>query len=1792
MSAMFSPFRVLLLVVSLCSALVANAGVRINEFMAENDGFLFDQDGESPDWIELHNDSGVAVNLSGWHLTDAATNLTKWTLPAVTLPASGYLVVFASGKNRATNGGELHTNFQLDNAGEFLALVAPDGVTIVHSYSPMFPEQRANRSFGIEGNVTLTQFIGTGTMARVLVPIDASLGMAWTSAAFPDSGWMTGPAPMGFDSAGSSNSGAVLSVDFNDDDQGEVGAANTESGFSTMTLGANPSTFNGITVTVSALSGGLLDDRDRTTPVDSPPNFTQDQLYDDFIFVNGVTNGNGLQVRLTGLPPNQDYRLTIWSFDSGSPGARVSQWIETASGVSNVIASSYTFDGNVLPTRNGERTFSADVRSSAAGVLQIEGRRTGGTLHGVFLNALQLTQSGYRSVIATDIGAAMSNQNASAFIRLPFSVTDPNGIQTLKLRVKYDDGFVAYINGQVVAARNAPASPEWNSAATAGHPNSEAVIYEDITFANSPGLLVSGGNVLAIHGLNASATDTDFLIAAELEGVSAIDTGARYFSPATPGAPNGSGYLGFVEDTTFSIDRGFYDAPFSVAISTVTPEAAIYWTTNGSMPSPTNGTLYTAPITISRTSFLRAAAFKEGLIPSDVDTHTYIFLEEVLRQAATQPGYPTLWQLSYPADYGMDSNIVQHPVYGTTIKEDLRSIPTLSIVSEHNGLWNSSTGIYPNATSSGPAWERATSVELIDGSGSTEFAVNCKIEMHGNASRDNLRTPKHSMRLSFTSEYGPTKLRYDWFGGGVDVHNSIVLRSCGFVDGWAGRYADNGVYTSAETGETFRGLRYRPETTCYLRDVWVKESFREMGWTASRSAYVHLYLNGLYWGLYEPSERLGASYFSLHHGGAENAWDVVVGHDSDGPPIVVDGSITEWQNVLNLVNAGITTESSYQAVAQLVDIDNLIDYMMLHIFAESEDWPRHNWYVARRRATNDVPATKFICSVWDQELTLDRLVRRNRINVGSTGGEIYGPGRVYQQLRAWPEFRRQFGDRVHKHLFNSGALTPSNNVARLLAPASIIREALVGESARWGDARKNPTPGNTIGTGVTFTRDEWWQPEIDKLVTNFFQKLTADNVARFRAGSLYPNLAAPEFNQFGGAIPAGFHLNMSHTNAAGTIFFTLDGSDPRTYGTGGVAPSAQAFGETIPINTPTLVRARVFHAGQWSAVVEATFYPPQDLSGLALTEIMYHPPGVGSIDEDEFEFVELKNRGTNTLNLSGLTFSGVGFTFTNGTLLAPGGFVVLARNAAAFATKYPGVAVYGVYSGRLDNGGETLRLSHALGATVFAVTYDDEAPWPIAPDRFGFSLVPKGSITTQAPDNGANWRASAQPGGSPGADDPEPTIAGIVINEVITASTPPQHDTIELFNPTASEASIGGWFLTDDPAAPFKFRIPSGTTIGPGGYVTFTEAQFNTAPGSATSFSLSSHGEQVYLLSGGPATNLTGYSHGFSFDGAPPGISFGRYLNSIGEEQFPAQLALSLNGPNAGPRVGPVVLNEIHYHPAPGGDEFVELRNISSASVDLFDPANPTNTWRLNGLNFNFPMGISLSSNAYCLLVATNPAAFRAKYSVPANVLILGPWSGGLQDSGERLRLQRPGIPDTNGFGYITVDEVRYNDKAPWPAVPDGGGGSLQRKIAAEYGNDPINWDGALPSPGQANSTGDSDFDGVPDEWELTYGTDPRENDATSDLDDDGISNLDEFIAGTHPNDASSKFSIAIRVTPGVEITFPSVAGRLYTVQEAATPAHSWTDIASDLAGTGSTITVLLNEGEETVFYRVTVRRQ
>ncbi len=225
-----------------------------------------------------------------------------------------------------------------------------------------------------------------------------------------------------------------------------------------------------------------------------------------------------------------------------------------------------------------------------------------------------------------------------------------------------------------------------------------------------------------------------------------------------------------------------------------------------------------------------------------------------------------------------------------------------------------------------------------------------------------------------------------------------------------------------------------------------------------------------------------------------------------------------------------------------------------------------------------------------------------------------------------------------------------------------------------------------------------------------------------------------------------------------------------------------------------------------------------------------------------------------------------------------------------------------------------------------------------------------------------NWRPNGTPNGTPGQADPPPSaFPPVVINEMLAHSTAPQSDAVELHNPTDAPVDIGGWLLTDDFALPHKFSLPSPSVVPAHGYTVFTEADFNPVPGQPPSFALGADGDDIWLFSADPAGRLTGYVQGFGFGATANGISLGRHTNSVGDVDYVALTDLTLGGVNGPPLVGPVVLSEIMYHPAPTDAanlpaSFIELANIASTNVLLFDPAAPGNTWRLQqGIRFEFP---------------------------------------------------------------------------------------------------------------------------------------------------------------------------------------------------------------------------------------------
>lgn len=294
----------------------------------------------------------------------------------------------------------------------------------------------------------------------------------------------------------------------------------------------------------------------------------------------------------------------------------------------------------------------------------------------------------------------------------------------------------------------------------------------------------------------------------------------------------------------------------------------------------------------------------------------------------------------------------------------------------------------------------------------------------------------------------------------------------------------------------------------------------------------------------------------------------------------------------------------------------------------------------------------------------------------------------------------------------------------------------------------------------------------------------------------------------------------------------------------------------------------------------------------------------------------------------------------------------------------------------------------------------------------------------------------------------------VLVNELLAHTDPPQKDTVELYNPNAQAVNVSGWYLSDALDKPKKFKIPANMVIPAHGYLLLGPDDFEID----ARFVFSAEGEEIYLFAANAAGRLTGYHHGFSFGASTNGVSFGRYVTSAGAEEFPLQAALTLGFANAGPRVGPVVISAIIYNPQ-SGDEYIELTNISTDAVPLYDPAAPENSWRILGQgDYPLPPNLTLAPGATLLIVAGEVEAFRSAYAIADNVQVIGPYPHALPDTGAKLSLYMPDPPNKDGFvPYVEVDVVEYANRSPW-SIAASKGSALRRLDLNAYGNDPANW--------------------------------------------------------------------------------------------------------------------------------------
>ena len=754
----------------------------------------------------------------------------------------------------------------------------------------------------------------------------------------------------------------------------------------------------------------------------------------------------------------------------------------------------------------------------------------------------------------------------TCYVRVPFTFAHPAvNVSSLRLRMKFDDGFAAFLNGTRLnppsaASSNAPAALAFNSASAGGRNDSTA--FETFDISGQKNLLAVGSNVLAIQALNQADTSSDLLVKPEIEVTRLESSGplrTGYFGVPTPGTANiqpvGDG---FTDDPAFSTDRGFFTTPIEVTLTSDTPEATIRYTTDGSPPTATTGTLYTAPLPISTTTVLRAAAFRTDWLPSVVDTHTYIFAASVRTQPATPAGFPATWGYTWnqtngqldpalgnvTADYTMDQTVANNAAYTSLVIPALTTtLPVLSLTGNVADIFGLD-GIYSNGRVVDEL-EIPIGIEYFDPNSTTEWDTLAGLRIHGGNAP--IQHPKKPFRIYFRKKYGGVdRLRTNLYPNSpVDEFDVLQLRPGGH-DGW-----------SVPFGNTVNSLAYH---ATYARDQFVRQTEKDMGRLSPSGRYVHLYINGLYWGFYNLHEVPNAEYFATHFGGEDAEWDVVQNPRFVGETFaMVDGTGDAFTQLVALsANAG--SASVYQQMQTLLDMDAFIDHLIVQMWSAQNDWMgpvyrppgntdaswffNKNWDAGRR--SRGAQTTGFYFNCWDGEIAMgaslnlspntQRTVDFNHTLVGTptAGGTPGPPAIIYHALKQNIDFRARFGDRLQKHFFNGGAMTTASNQARLLNLRTTLELPIVPESIRWGDVN-----------GVDFTRDSHWAPEMNWLRDTYLAQRNNILLDQFRAITLLSPVVAPSLSQHGGSVPSGFQLTITDPNAsAGTIYYTLDGTDP------------------------------------------------------------------------------------------------------------------------------------------------------------------------------------------------------------------------------------------------------------------------------------------------------------------------------------------------------------------------------------------------------------------------------------------------------------------------------------------------------------------------------------------------------------------------------------------------------------------------------------------------------------------------
>jgi hypothetical protein len=626
--------------------------------------------------------------------------------------------------------------------------------------------------------------------------------------------------------------------------------------------------------------------------------------------------------------------------------------------------------------------------------------------------------------------------------------------------------------------------------------------------------------------------------------------GWKYFATPTPGAANGAGAIGFISDLTASVQSGLFTQTQSLTLSTATSGCTIRYTTNGSRPTATNGSVYSGAIAISTTTVIRAAAFRTDYIPTAIASRSYIFPAAVVTQRARANGTPRP-QPWTGSDFNrgqswlttaVNSGVVN--TYGSdNVIAGLRDLPSLSLIGDPKELFDRNQGIMANAGVGklitvadplGTDWERAISSEFILADGSPGFRLDAGLVCAGRISRLGYKFP---MNLEFRSRYGADTLDYPLF-----PESPITA---------------------------FGDLRLQPmyASEYHASRMWVNDLQQAMtGARSSQSSrFIHLYINGIYWGLYAIAEKANDEFCANHFGGKQD--DYVAGRQRKG--------ISEADRDLNSPNPWIRflsqtsfgSPADFQTMKAQLDMNHYADYAILVAFLahfRSKDEDRWGWSGVQNQPWRAFP--------WDVE----------SLTYVANGQDVLPlwPGNSYvhhfDSLLVNSDFRAVLADRLQKHFVNAnGVLNKAQLSTRFDARVNQTARAVFADAARWWDEVQRREK--------EISRTKAWMPvQSDRTLALFVD-----------AGYFMPG---PTFSDNRATLPRGTKISLLDATLkdGALIYYTTNGNDPRAAATtsspeGGLNTGARKFRRSITINAGATIKTRSLVNGKWSAMTTITY---------------------------------------------------------------------------------------------------------------------------------------------------------------------------------------------------------------------------------------------------------------------------------------------------------------------------------------------------------------------------------------------------------------------------------------------------------------------------------------------------------------------------------------------------------------------------------------------------------------------------